>query len=252
MLKRILVVVSERHIARLIEVNLYRAGYEVVLAVDGKEALQVIEWGPPALVIMDVMLPATDGYALLKRLRENPETRSLPVFMFAPQIQETDMFRGWADANAWPTEPLHLGNLLAFLTRFFKADEADKEGEKKMARFGGLPGGLGGFGDMQKLMKQAQKMQEDATQLQEDLVNARIEANAGGGMVSATVNGHGHLVEIKINPVVVDPEDVEMLEDLIITAVKEATAKAEADQKARMESITGGLEGLNLPPGLLG
>jgi DNA-binding YbaB/EbfC family protein len=87
--------------------------------------------------------------------------------------------------------------------------------------------------------------------LQEDLETARIEANAGGGMVVATVNGHGHLVELKINPVVVDPDDVEMLEDLIITAVKEATEQAQADQQARMEAITGNLEGLNLPPGLL-
>ncbi|HZP80610.1 MAG TPA: YbaB/EbfC family nucleoid-associated protein [Chthonomonadaceae bacterium] len=121
-----------------------------------------------------------------------------------------------------------------------------------MARFGGMPGGFGGLGDMQKLMKQAQKMQEDAAKLQDELAAARIQANAGGGMVTATVNGHGHLVEIKINPVVVDADDVEMLEDLIITAVKEATEKAQAEQQARMESITGTLEGLNLPPGLLG
>jgi len=116
-----------------------------------------------------------------------------------------------------------------------------------MARFGGLPGGLG---DMQKLMKQAQKMQEDAAKLQEDMANARIPGEAGGGMVTATVNGHGHLVELKINPVVVDPEDIEMLEDLVITAVKEATLKAQADQEARMSEITGGFKDLNLPPGL--
>jgi DNA-binding YbaB/EbfC family protein len=119
-----------------------------------------------------------------------------------------------------------------------------------MTRFGGMPGGFGGLGDMQKLMKQAQKMQEDAAKLQEDLENMRVEATAGGGMVTAIVNGHGHLVEVKINPVVVDPDDVEMLEDLIITAAKEAAAKAQADQEARMAEITGGLGNLNLPPGL--
>ncbi len=117
-----------------------------------------------------------------------------------------------------------------------------------MTRFGGLPGGMG---DMQKLMKQAQKMQDDAAQLQADLQNMRLEATSGGGMVTATVNGHGHLIEIKINPVVIDPDDVDMLEDLIITATKEATEKAQTDQQARMDAITGGLEGLNLPPGLI-
>ena len=69
-------------------------------------------------------------------------------------------------------------------------------------------------------------------------------------MVTATVNGNGHLVELKINPVVVDAEDVEMLVDLIITASKEAAAKAQTDQEARMKDITGGLGDLNLPPGL--
>ncbi|HLJ53670.1 MAG TPA: YbaB/EbfC family nucleoid-associated protein [Chthonomonadaceae bacterium] len=118
-----------------------------------------------------------------------------------------------------------------------------------MARFGGL-GNLGGFGDIQKLAKQAQKMQEDAAKLQEDLAALRVTGQAGGGMVTATVNGHGHLVELKINPVVADPDDVEMLEDLIITAVKEATAQAQADQEAQMKEITKGLEGINLPPGL--
>jgi DNA-binding YbaB/EbfC family protein len=118
-----------------------------------------------------------------------------------------------------------------------------------MARFGGL-GNLGGLGDIQKLAKQAQKMQEDAAKLQEDLAAMRVTGQAGGGMVTAIVNGHGHLVEIKINPVVADPEDVEMLEDLVITAVKEATAKAQADQEAQMKEITKGLGDLNLPPGL--
>lgn len=120
-----------------------------------------------------------------------------------------------------------------------------------MARFGGMPGGFGGLGDMKKLMDQAKKMQEDTAKLQEEMASARIEGTAGGGMVTAVVNGHGHLVEIKINPVVADPEDVEMLEDLIITATKDATQKAQDAQENRMKDITSGLEGMNLPPGLL-
>ena len=116
-----------------------------------------------------------------------------------------------------------------------------------MARFGGLPGGFGGLGDMKKLMQQAQEMQDKAKKLQDDLQDMRIEATAGGGMVTAVVNGHGHLVSLKINPVVVDPEDVEMLEDLVLTAVKDASERAQADQQARMEEITGPLGDLNLP-----
>ncbi len=118
-----------------------------------------------------------------------------------------------------------------------------------MARFGGMPGG-GGF-DMMRLMKQAQKMQEDAAKLQQDMQAARFEGKAGGGMVTATVNGHGHLVTLKIEPSLCAPEDVELLEDLIITAVKEATTTAQAEQEKGMEKITGTLEGLNLPPGIL-
>ncbi len=121
-----------------------------------------------------------------------------------------------------------------------------------MSRLGGMPGGFGGLGDMKKLMQQAQKMQDDAAKLQEDLENARIEAVSGGGMVTAVVNGHGHLVSLKINPTVLAPEDVELVEDLIITAVKEATDKSQSQQQERMKDITGALEGLNLPPGLLG
>lgn len=120
-----------------------------------------------------------------------------------------------------------------------------------MARFGGMPGGFGGLGDMKKLMEQAQKMQADAQKLQEELADMRVEATAGGGMVTAAVNGHGHLVALSINPVVVDPEDVEMLEDLILTAVKEASEKAQNSQQERMDEITSVLGDLNLPPGIL-
>jgi nucleoid-associated protein EbfC len=121
-----------------------------------------------------------------------------------------------------------------------------------MSRFGGMPGGFGGLGDMKKLMQQAQKMQDDAAQLQKDLENDRVEGTAGNGMVNAIVNGHGHVVSLKINPVILDPEDVEMVEDLILTAIKDATDKSQTQQQERMKDITGALEGLNLPPGLLG
>ncbi len=115
-----------------------------------------------------------------------------------------------------------------------------------------LPGMPGGLGDLSKLMESAKRMQDDAAKLQDDLPNMRIEANAAGGMVTVTVNGLGHLVGLKINPSVADPADVELLEDLIITAAKDASTRASSQQEARMKEITGPLEGLNLPAGLLG
>ena len=116
-----------------------------------------------------------------------------------------------------------------------------------MARFGGMPGGM----DMMKLMKQAQKMQEDAAKLQQDMQAARFEGVAGNGMVKVTVNGHGHFVSVKIDPNLCSPEDVELVEDLIVTAAKNATEIATQEQEMGMQKITGSIEGLNLPPGLI-
>ena len=115
-----------------------------------------------------------------------------------------------------------------------------------MSRFGGM-GNFGGLGDIQKLAKQAQKMQEDAAKLQEELASMRVTGQAGGGMVTATVNGHGHLVELKINPVVADPEDVEMLEDLIASACNAALKKV---RRAVNEETQKMASGLGLPGGM--
>lgn len=120
-----------------------------------------------------------------------------------------------------------------------------------MTRFGGLPGGFG-MGDIQKLMKQAQKMQEDVEKLQEELKNAQFTAEAGGGMVTVTVNGYGHLVGVKVKPDVLQMGDAELIEDLIVAAAKEATQKAQAEQETRTQQITGTLGDLPLPPELLG
>ena len=107
--------------------------------------------------------------------------------------------------------------------------------------------GFGGLGDMAKLMKQAQKMQEDMVAAQKELEDARVEATSGGGVVKAVVTGKGKLVSIVIAPDVVDPADVEMLKDLIVSAIREAEEKAEAMELERMQSMTGGL---GLPPGI--
>ena len=91
---------------------------------------------------------------------------------------------------------------------------------------GGFPGGLGG-GNMQNLLKQAQKMQKQMEDMQKELESKSFEATAGGGAVKAVVNGKNEVLEIKIKPEVVDEDDVEMLEDLVLTAVNQALKNAQ-------------------------
>jgi len=106
---------------------------------------------------------------------------------------------------------------------------------------------FGALGDLNRLVRQAQKMQEDLQAAQEELEQARITASSGGGAVVATVTGKGRLVDLAIRPEVVDPNDVEMLQDLIVTAVREAQTQAEQHAKKRMEEIAGAS---GMPPGL--
>ena len=104
-------------------------------------------------------------------------------------------------------------------------------------------GGMGG-GNMNNMIRQAQKMQQDMLKAQEELEGKTYEAGAGGGVVSATVSGRKELVSVTIDPEAVDPEDVEMLQDLIVAAVNEALRKANEDAAGQMAKFTGGL---NLP-----
>ncbi|MGI6075142.1 MAG: YbaB/EbfC family nucleoid-associated protein [Pyramidobacter sp.] len=103
-------------------------------------------------------------------------------------------------------------------------------------------GGRGGMGNMNQMLKQAQAMQAKMQQVQEDLKQARVEGNSGGGMVKAVVNGQGELVSVKLTPEVVNPDDVEMLEDLILAAVSDAANKAHEMMEQRMGALTGGLK----------
>ena len=101
-----------------------------------------------------------------------------------------------------------------------------------MAKRGGFPGGMGGFGGMNinQLMKEAKKMQADMEKSQEELVSRDFEATAGGGAISVKVSGDKQIKEIKLQPDIVDPDDVEMLQDLIITCVNEALRKVDSAQ----------------------
>lgn len=105
-----------------------------------------------------------------------------------------------------------------------------------MAKRGGFPGGMGGFGGMNinSLMKEAKKMQADMEKSQEELAGKEFEATTGGGAISAKVSGQKVLKEIKIQKDVVDPDDVEMLEDLILTCVNEALRKVDDAQAAQL------------------
>lgn len=93
------------------------------------------------------------------------------------------------------------------------------------------------------IMKQAQKMQAQMEQVQASLANERVEGNAGGGMVTAVANGQGELLSVRISPEVVNPQDVEMLEDLVLAAVGDAIRKGQELAQSRMGQITGGLGG---------
>ena len=110
-----------------------------------------------------------------------------------------------------------------------------------MARRGGFPGGMPG--NMNNLMKQAQKMQRQMEETQKALEEKSYEATAGGGVVKVTVSGKKEITEVKIAEEVVDPDDIEMLEDLIMAAVNEAYRAMEADSQAQMSKFTGGLGG---------
>ncbi|HHV96797.1 MAG TPA: YbaB/EbfC family nucleoid-associated protein [Clostridiaceae bacterium] len=110
-------------------------------------------------------------------------------------------------------------------------------------------GGFPGFGgaNINNLMKQAQKMQKEMAKLQEELESRTVEASAGGGAVNVVVSGKKEILEINIKPEVVDPEDVEMLQDLIVAAVNEALRKVDEMVNSEMSKLTGGLGGF---PGL--
>ena len=108
---------------------------------------------------------------------------------------------------------------------------------------GGYRGGMpmmGGMNQMQ-MMKQAQKMQQDLLRMQEEMQTKEYEATAGGGVITAVVNGQKELLRVTIDPEAVDPDDVEMLQDMVVAAVNEAMRKADAESAANMSKLTGGL-----------
>ena len=111
-----------------------------------------------------------------------------------------------------------------------------------MAKRGGFPGGMPG--NMNNLMKQAQTMQKQMEENQKALEEKEFTATAGGGAVEVTVSGKREIVKVKLSEEAVDPDDVEMLEDLIVAATNEALRQAEEAAASAMSALTGGLGGL--------
>ena len=107
---------------------------------------------------------------------------------------------------------------------------------------GGMPMGMGGKNQMQ-MMKQAQKMQQDLLKMQEEMESKEYEATAGGGVITAVVSGKRELLRVNIDPEAVDPDDVEMLQDMIVAAVNEAMKQADEASQELMGKMTGGLGG---------
>lgn len=113
-----------------------------------------------------------------------------------------------------------------------------------MAKRGGFPGGMGMPGNMNNLMKQAQRMQRQMEEAQKELEEKEVTATAGGGAVEVTVSGKHEVTKIKLSEEVVDPDDIEMLEDLIMAATNEAFRKLDEESQSSMAKITGGMGGL--------
>ncbi len=130
MAKKILAVDDEKHIVRLVQVNLERAGYQVATAYDGVEALKKVQEYQPDLIVLDVMMPQMDGFEVLKHLKANPETRDIPVVMLTAKAQDADVFRGWqSGVDCYLTKPFNPLELLSFVKRIFTSlDEMDDGG----------------------------------------------------------------------------------------------------------------------------
>jgi two-component system alkaline phosphatase synthesis response regulator PhoP/two-component system response regulator VicR len=128
---KILVCDDERHIVRLIQVNLERKGYQVITAYDGKEGLEKVRSEKPDLLVLDVMMPYMDGFEVLKSLRREPETESLPVIMLTAKAQDKDVFEGYHyGADMYLTKPFNPMELVSFVERIARAQNSS-DGPKR-------------------------------------------------------------------------------------------------------------------------
>ncbi len=133
MAKKILAVDDEKHILRLVQINLEKAGYEVLTGTNGREAVEKVRAEKPDLVVMDVMMPEMDGFEALQTLKADPATADVPVIMLTAKAQDADVFHGWqSGADLYLTKPFNPTELLTFVKRILSAhDEEEKTFEVK-------------------------------------------------------------------------------------------------------------------------
>ncbi len=118
--KKILAVDDERHIVRLVQINLVKEGYEVVTASNGREAIEKAHEHKPDLIVMDVMMPEMDGFEALEKMKADPQLMDIPVIMLTAKAQDADVFSGWQKgADLYLTKPFNPSELLTFVKRIF-------------------------------------------------------------------------------------------------------------------------------------
>ena len=128
MVKKILVVDDDRDIVKVVQINLEHAGYEVVTAYDGVEALEKVESDRPDMVITDDRMPRMDGFELVKKLQEDDRFRDIPVIMLADGNQDADIFKGWSlGVSGYYTKPFHPIEILVATERIFQSLESLKK-----------------------------------------------------------------------------------------------------------------------------
>ena len=125
--KRILVVDDERQIVKLVEINLERAGYEVVTAYSGVEALEKVQSEKPDILVLNDRMPKMNGWEVLKKLQADPDTEAIPVIFLMEATQDADIFAAWqAGVSAYvPQSPLNARELLTFVQRIFESLESN-------------------------------------------------------------------------------------------------------------------------------
>ena len=124
MTRKILTCDDEKHIVRLIQVNLERQGYEVITAYNGAECLEKVKEDRPDLIVLDVMMPEMTGFEVLDILKKNPETEDIPVIMLTARAQDSDVLRGWqSGVECYLTKPFNPMELVAFVKRIFSMEE---------------------------------------------------------------------------------------------------------------------------------